>query len=246
MCRRVFLSEGLPVVRAVHRHPGGARLDRDPDRHPLPSSAGLQVGAVWPERRRASSAASRFLKPMQAEQLEQAQMVASLAPIAPQQQRDRAANFAELLGRLEHDCLGRRLVGKGIFFFLVLLSNAMMATLVCVTLSRRLFYEGWSRNHSQGDFQLGVPLLDRPDQSAAHRPLPSRIVNFGRACTMPPARSSSKTSASSGATPPSGASSSSSLACSVLRAQPPQRRLRLEQRILGELRLASSTSAPRA
>ena len=52
--------------------------------------------------------------------------------------------------------------GKGLFYFLVLLSNAMMATLVCVTLSRRLFYEGWSRNHTQGDFQLGVPLLDKP------------------------------------------------------------------------------------
>jgi ABC-2 type transport system permease protein len=45
---------------------------------------------------------------------------------------------------------------------LVLLANALMATLVCVGLSRRLFYEGWSRNHSQGNLHLGVPVLDRP------------------------------------------------------------------------------------
>lgn len=51
---------------------------------------------------------------------------------------------------------------KGTFFFLVLLSNAMMATLVCVTTSRRLFYDSWSRNHSQGGFRSGVALLDKP------------------------------------------------------------------------------------
>lgn len=39
---------------------------------------------------------------------------------------------------------------RGMLFFLVLVSNAMMATLVCVTASGRLFYDGWSRNHSQG------------------------------------------------------------------------------------------------
>jgi ABC-2 type transport system permease protein len=50
---------------------------------------------------------------------------------------------------------------KGTFFFLVLLSNAMMAMLVCVTASGRLFYNGWSRNHSQGNLFLGMPLLDR-------------------------------------------------------------------------------------
>ncbi len=46
---------------------------------------------------------------------------------------------------------------RGMLFFLVLLSNAMMATLVCVTASGHLFYDGWSRNHSQGTISLSPP-----------------------------------------------------------------------------------------
>jgi ABC-2 type transport system permease protein len=52
-------------------------------------------------------------------------------------------------------------VWKGTFFFLVLLSNAMMATLVCVSASGRLFYDGWTRTHSQGGFRVGVGVLDK-------------------------------------------------------------------------------------
>jgi len=33
--------------------------------------------------------------------------------VTPQQQRDRSADTPELLGGVEHDCLGRRLVGEG-------------------------------------------------------------------------------------------------------------------------------------
>ena len=33
--------------------------------------------------------------------------------------------------------------------------------MVCVAASGRLFYEGWSRNHSQGNLRLGVALLDK-------------------------------------------------------------------------------------
>lgn len=51
---------------------------------------------------------------------------------------------------------------KGMFFFLVLVSNAMMATLVCVAASNRLFYDGWSRSHSQGGFRVGVGVFDKP------------------------------------------------------------------------------------
>jgi ABC-2 type transport system permease protein len=57
---------------------------------------------------------------------------------------------------------GENLAWKGTFFFLVLVSNALMATLVCVSASGRLFYEGWSRSHSQGGFRLGVTVLDKP------------------------------------------------------------------------------------
>jgi ABC-2 type transport system permease protein len=57
---------------------------------------------------------------------------------------------------------GGRLDWRGTFYFLVLVSNALMATLVCVTASGRIFYSGWSRNHSQGEIQLGLPVFDRP------------------------------------------------------------------------------------
>ncbi len=60
---------------------------------------------------------------------------------------------------------GDGLAWQGTFFFLVLASNALMAMLVCVNTSARLFYDGWSRNHSQGGFSAGLPLLD---QSPAH------------------------------------------------------------------------------
>jgi len=50
---------------------------------------------------------------------------------------------------------------RGGFFFLVLLSNALMAGLVCVTAGRRWFYDGWSRAHSRGEWRSGIPLLDR-------------------------------------------------------------------------------------
>ncbi|HTS19171.1 MAG TPA: hypothetical protein VMP11_16465 [Verrucomicrobiae bacterium] len=118
-----------------------------------------------------------FLKPMQAEQLEQAQMVASLTHLL------RNSNLT-LQPMLPSYWVAKSMISwgegwseQGMFYFLVLLSNAMMATLVCVTLSRRLFYEGWSRNHTQGEFQLGVPLLDKP----IYLPRPAladRLVNL--------------------------------------------------------------------
>ncbi len=42
-------------------------------------------------------------------------------------------------------------VQHGSFYFLLLLSNALMAGWVCMTVSIPLFYRGWSRNHAQGD-----------------------------------------------------------------------------------------------
>ncbi len=73
---------------------------------------------------------------------------------------------------------GENLTWKGTFFFLVLVSNAMMATLVCVSASGRLFYDGWSRSHSQGGFRLGNSLLDRPialPRATILEPLLSRL-----------------------------------------------------------------------
>jgi ABC-2 type transport system permease protein len=108
------------------------------------------------------AAAVTFLKPMQAEQLEQAQMVASLTQLLHNSNMTVQPLLPSYWVASSMIAWGEGWSGKGLFYFLVLLSNAMMATLVCVTISRRLFYEGWSRNHTQGDFLLGVPLLDKP------------------------------------------------------------------------------------
>jgi len=117
-----------------------------------------------------------FLKPMQAEDLEPAQMSAALQqllhnsrvaiePLLPSYWV--ASSMIDWAGGL---------TGRGMFYFLVLLSNALMSILVCVAVSRRLYYEGWSRNHGQGQFQLGVPLLDKPI-NLPHTALVERIVN---------------------------------------------------------------------
>ena len=50
---------------------------------------------------------------------------------------------------------------KGGFYFLVLLSNALLGGWVCVAAGGRMFYEGWTRNHAQGDGRLGWGRLGR-------------------------------------------------------------------------------------
>ena len=113
------------------------------------------IGAV------AVAAAVVFMKPMDPADLEQAQMVAALNQLL-------SNSRVTVQPILPSYWVASSLIawsdgwgGRGTFFFLVLVSNALMATLVCTTISRRLFYDGWSRNHSQGSFQLGVPLLDK-------------------------------------------------------------------------------------
>jgi len=118
-----------------------------------------------------------FLKPMQAEQLERAQMVATLARLLHNSNMTLQPMLPSYWLASSTIAWGEGLYGKGLFYFLVLLSNAMMATLVCVSLSRRLFYEGWSRNHTQGEFQLGVPILDKPI-NLPHPALTERIINL--------------------------------------------------------------------
>jgi ABC-2 type transport system permease protein len=118
-----------------------------------------------------------FLKPMQAEQLGQAQMVASLTQLLHNCNLTLQPMLPSYWVASSTIAWGEGWSGKGLFYFLVLLSNAMMATLVCVTISRRLFYEGWSRNHTQGEFQLGVPLLDKPI-NLPRAALADRIVNL--------------------------------------------------------------------
>lgn len=49
--------------------------------------------------------------------------------------------------------------GRGSFFFLVVLSNGLMAAMISVVASGRLFYDGWSRSQSQGTLAAGLGIL---------------------------------------------------------------------------------------
>ena len=118
-----------------------------------------------------------FLKPMQAEDLEKAQIVAALHELLHTSRVAVQPILPSYWVASSMIAWGEGWSGRGTFFFLVLLSNAMMATLVSVTVSRHLYYEGWSRNHSQGHFELGVPLLDTPI-SLPHTALVERFVNL--------------------------------------------------------------------
>jgi len=118
-----------------------------------------------------------FLKPMQAEDLEPAQMAAALQQLLHNSRLTVQPMLPSYWVASSMIAWGEGWSGTGIFYFMVLLSNAMMAMLVCVTVSRRLYYDGWSRNHGQGHFHLGVPLLDKPINLP--RPaLVERIVNL--------------------------------------------------------------------
>jgi ABC-2 type transport system permease protein len=118
-----------------------------------------------------------FLKPMQAEDLEKAQIVAALLQLLHTSRVTVQPILPSYWVASSMIAWGEGWSGRGTFFFLVLLSNAMMATLVSVTVSRHLYYDGWSRNHSQGHFELGVPLLDTPI-SLPHTALVERFVNL--------------------------------------------------------------------
>jgi ABC-2 type transport system permease protein len=51
---------------------------------------------------------------------------------------------------------------QGMFYFGLLVSNALMAGMVCFMVSRKSFYEGWSRNHSQSAATVGKSWFDNP------------------------------------------------------------------------------------
>jgi len=98
------------------------------------------------------AAVSVVLKPVEADRLQSGQTLvllgellhnsrASLQPLLP--------SYWVASGVI---AWGNGLAWQGSFFFLVLASNALMAMLVCVNTSTRLFYTGWSRNHSQDGF----------------------------------------------------------------------------------------------
>jgi len=126
------------------------------------------VGITW---------AAVFVKPMEAANFEPAQMVAAMQYLMHNSRLTVQPVLPSYWLASSMIAWGEGGTGRGTFFFMVLLSNAMMAALVCTLMSRRLFYEGWSRSQSQGHFQLGVALLDKPINLPQVRLL-DRIVNF--------------------------------------------------------------------
>ena len=107
-------------------------------------------------------ACALLVKPMNASDLQSEQMVGALNRLLHNSRLTVWPVLPSYWVTSSMIAWGENLTWKGTFFFLVLLSNAMMATLVCVTASGRLFYDGWSRSQSQGGFRLGVGMLDRP------------------------------------------------------------------------------------
>jgi ABC-2 type transport system permease protein len=102
-----------------------------------------------------------FLKPMNVQTVQDGQMISVLNQLLRNSRLTVQPMLPSYWVASSMIAWGDGWVWKGTFFFLVLLSNALMSTLVCVTASGRLFYDGWSRNHSQGSLRVGSPLWDR-------------------------------------------------------------------------------------
>jgi ABC-2 type transport system permease protein len=102
-----------------------------------------------------------FLKPVNAADLQEAQMTAALNQLLHNSRLTVAPLLPSYWVASSLIAWGDGWTWKGTFFFLVLLSNALMVTMICLSASARIFYDGWSRNHSQGSFRLGVSVLDR-------------------------------------------------------------------------------------
>jgi ABC-2 type transport system permease protein len=107
------------------------------------------------------AAAVLFLKPMEPEKLQRAEMVTALNQLLHNSRITVQPMLPSYWVASSMIAWGEGWAWKGTFFFLVLVSNAMMAGLVCVAASGRLFYDGWSRNRSQGSLRFGVALLDK-------------------------------------------------------------------------------------
>jgi ABC-2 type transport system permease protein len=101
-----------------------------------------------------------FVKPFDAAGLNQTQMVAVLNRLMQNSQLALQPLLPSYWVASGVIAWGEDWGRRGGFFFLVLLSNALLAGLVCLAAGRRWFYEGWSRSHSQGDWQSGIAWLD--------------------------------------------------------------------------------------
>ena len=102
-----------------------------------------------------------LVRPMDAGQLQQAEMISSMNQLLHNSRLALQPLLPSYWVASSMIAWGEGWGGRGLFFFLVLVSNAAMAVLLCAVASSRLFYDGWSRNHSQGPFRFGVTVLDR-------------------------------------------------------------------------------------
>ncbi len=105
-------------------------------------------------------AAAYFVKPMQVAQVQHAEMISAMNQLLHNSRVVLQPMLPSYWVASSMIAWGEGWSERGLFFFLVLLSNALMAVLVSVTTSRHIFYEGWSRNHSQGRLRLGLGVLD--------------------------------------------------------------------------------------
>lgn len=102
-----------------------------------------------------------FVRPINAADLQEAQMIGALDQILRNSRFTRFPLLPSSWVAQSMIAWGDGWTWKGTFFFLVVLSNALMAGVICVAASGRIFYDGWSRNHSQGSFKLGIGMLDQ-------------------------------------------------------------------------------------
>ena len=102
-----------------------------------------------------------FVRPINAQDLQESQMIGALDQILRNSRFTRYPLLPSSWVAQSMIAWGEGWAWKGTFFFLVILSNALMAGVICVAASGRIFYDGWSRNHSQGSFKLGIEMLDQ-------------------------------------------------------------------------------------
>ncbi|MCG3148516.1 MAG: hypothetical protein PCFJNLEI_01960 [Verrucomicrobiae bacterium] len=102
-----------------------------------------------------------FVRPINAADLQESQMIGALDQILRNSRFTRYPLLPSSWVAQSMIAWGDGWMWKGTFFFLVVLSNALLAGVICVAASGRIFYDGWSRNHSQGSFKLGIEMLDK-------------------------------------------------------------------------------------
>ena len=105
--------------------------------------------------------AATFIKPIEISKLQDAEMITTLGKLLHNSRVSLQPMLPSYWVASGIIYWGDGWTWRGAFFFLVLLSNALMALLVCVKTSGQIFYEGWSRNHSQGGLRVGVPMLEK-------------------------------------------------------------------------------------